>query len=58
MNMVRATVEWLFDEIKASKYFGFKSQAKTGLGSLGKIYLVCGILENTETCLSGNKVAD
>ena len=56
--MVRATVEWLFDEIKASKYFGFKSQAKTGLGSLGKIYLVCGILENTETCLSGNKVAD
>ena len=28
------------------------------MSSVGKIYVVCGILENTKTCLYGNKEAD
>ena len=34
------------------------SQLKIGLSSVGKIYLVYGILENIKTCRYGNKVAD
>ena len=34
------------------------SKLKIGLSSVGKIYLVCGILENAKTSLYGNKVAD
>ena len=34
------------------------SQLKIRLSSVGKIYLVYGILENVKTCLYGNKVAD
>ena len=34
------------------------SQLKTGLSFVGKIYLICGILENAKTCPYGNKVAD
>ena len=34
------------------------SKLKIGLSSVGKFYLVYGILENAKTCLYGNKVAD
>ena len=34
------------------------SQLKTGLSSVKRICLVYGILENTKTCLCGNKADD
>ena len=58
MFEVRATVEKLFGVIKTLKFVNFSSQLKIGLSSVGKIYLVYGILENVKTCLYGNKVAD
>ena len=54
----RATFEWFFDEIKTYKFLDFKSQLKINLSSVGKIYLICGVLGNAKTCLYGNKVAD
>ena len=59
MKEVRVAVEWLFDEIKT--YFKFvevKTQLKVGLSSTGKIYLVCGLLQDARTCLYGNKVSE
>ena len=59
MNKVRVTVEWLFGEIKTYfKFVDFKTQLKVGLSSIGKIYLVCGLLQNARTCLYGNKVSE
>jgi len=58
MSEVRITVEWLFGEIKT--YFRFvtlKSQMKLGLNAIGKMYTVCALLQNTRTCLYGNKVS-
>ena len=40
------------------KFVNFSSQLEIGLSSVGKIYLVYGILENIKTCLYGNNVAD
>ena len=58
MSEKRTTVEELFDEIKTHKFVDFTSKLKIGLSSVGKIYLVYGILENVKTCLHGNKAAD
>ena len=40
------------------KLVDFTSPLKLGLRSVGEIYFVCGILENSMTSLYGNKVAD
>ena len=59
MKEVRVSVEWLFGEIKTYfKFVDFKTQLKVGLSSIGKIYLVCGLLPNARTCLYGNKVSE
>ena len=58
MCEVPATVEQLFHEIKTLKFLSFSPQLMIGLSSVGKIYLVYGILENAKNCLYGNKVAD
>ena len=59
MKEVRVAVEWLFGEIKTYfKFVDFKTQLKVGLSSVGKIYLVCGLLQNARTCLYGNKVSE
>ena len=57
MSDARDTVQWLFDERK-TYYFYFKSKLNICLSSLGKIYLECGISENTKTCLIGNKLVE
>ena len=47
-----------FGEIRTYKFVDFTSQLKIGLSSVESIYLVDGILENTKTCLYGNKADD
>ena len=47
MSAVRASVEWLFGEI--TKYFKFvdlKQQLKIRLSPIGKISIVCALLQN------------
>ena len=57
MSDARDTVQCLFHERKTD-YFYFKSKLNICLSSFGKIYLECSILENTKTCLNGNKLVD
>ena len=58
MSSVRVTVEWLFGEIvKYFKFTDFKRQQNLSLSPIGKIYIVCAILQNALTCLYYNPVS-
>ena len=57
MSAVCASVEWLFGEIINSfKFMNFKKNLKIGLSQVGKMYIVCAIL-NVLTCLYSNTTA-
>ena len=59
MSEVRVSVEWMFGTItNYYKFVDFKKQLKIGMSPVGKIYLVCGILQNAHTCLYGNLVSE
>ena len=59
MSSVRVTVEWLFWRIvKYFKFTDFKRQRSISLSPVGKIYIVCAILQNTLTCLYNNPVSE
>ena len=59
MSEVRVSVEWVFGSIlNYYKFIDFKKQMKIGSSPVGKIYLVCGILQNAHTCLYGNIVSE
>jgi len=52
MGSVRVTVEWLFgDIIKDFKFLDFKKNLKISMSRVGKMYLVCALLQNAITCL-------
>ena len=47
MSAVRVSVEWLFgDIINYFKFMDFKKKLKITLSAVGKMYLVCGLLDN------------
>ena len=59
MSQVRVSVEWLFGEItNYFKFIDFKRQLSIQLSPVGKIYIVCALLQNSLTCLYGNKVSE
>ena len=59
MSMVRASVEWLFgDIVNYFKFTDFKKNMKIGLRNVGKIYIVCALLQNALTCLYGNLTSE
>ena len=51
-GMSSVIVEWLFEDI--IKFLDFKRNLKIGMSSVGKMYLVCALLNNAITCLHGN----
>ena len=52
---VRVSVGWIFDDIiNYFKFLDFKKDLKIGLGSVGKMYIVCALLRNARTILYGN----
>ena len=58
MSAVRSSVEWLFsDVVNYYKFLHFKKNLKTGLSQVGKMYIVCAILQNVLTCLYGNSTS-
>ena len=58
MSAVRSSVEWLFSDIvNYFKFLDFKKKLKTGLSQVGKMYIVCAILQNVLTCLYGNSTS-
>ena len=59
MSSVRVSVEWLFGEIvKYFKFVDFKTAMSIRLSPIGKIYIVCALLQNAYACLYGNIVSD
>ena len=59
MSEVRVSVEWMFATItNYNEFVDFKEQLKLGMSPVGKIYLVCRILQNAHTYLYGNLVSD
>ena len=54
MSEVRIVIEMLFGNI--SNYFkfsDFKREMKVNLSPVGKMYVVCALLENAQTCFYG-----
>ena len=59
MSSVKVTVEWLFgDIINDFKFLDFKKNLKIEMSSVGKIDLVCALLNNDITCLFGKKTSE
>ena len=55
MSAARSSVEWLFSDIvNYFKFLDFKKNLKIGPSQVGKMYIVCAILQNVLTCLYGN----
>ena len=58
MSSVRTSVEWLFgDLMNYFKFLDYKN-LKIGLSHVGKIYIICALLQNALTCLHRNTTAD
>ena len=54
MSQVRVSVEWMFgDIINYFKFLDFKKNLKVRLSAVGKMYLVCALLENARSSLYG-----
>ena len=59
MSEIRVSVELLFGNIcNYFKFIDFKKQMKVHLSAVGKMYFVCALLENAQTCLYGNQVSE
>lgn len=54
MSQVRVSVEGIIsDVVKSFKSMDFKNNLKIGLSSVGKMYIVCALIQNVITCLYG-----
>ena len=59
MSSVGTSIEWLFgDVINYFTFMDFKKKLKSGLSPVGKMYVVCGILQNAHTILYGNTTSN
>ena len=57
MSSVRVTVEWLFgDIINDFKFLDFKKNLEIGISCVGKMYLVCALLNNTKPAYMETKL--
>ena len=56
---VRTSVEWLFGLV--SNYLNllnFRKMQRIGMSPVGKVHIVCSILENAHTCFYGNLILE
>ena len=52
-------MEWFFgDIVNYFKFIDFKKNLKIGLSSIGKLYIVCAVLQNALSCLYGNLTSE
>ena len=59
MSEIKIAVEMLFGNISNYfKFIDFKRQMKINLSPVGKMYLVCALLENAQTFVYGNQVSE
>lgn len=55
MSQVRVSVEWIFGDIVTFfKFLDFKKNLKVQLSAVGKMYIVCTLLQNARSCLYGS----
>ena len=58
MSEAQVSVEWLFgDIINSFKFPNYKNNLKIELSSVGKMYVVCALLQNAVTCLYKNQTS-
>ena len=59
MSSVQTSVEWLFGLVSNYfKFVDFKKMQRIGMSPVGKVYIVCSILQNAHTCLYGNLISE
>ena len=59
MSSVRVTIKWLFEDIiNDFKFLDFKKNLEIGMIKVGKMYLMCALVNNAITCLYGNKTSE
>nr|XP_047145960.1 uncharacterized protein LOC124818887 [Hydra vulgaris] len=59
MSAHRVSVEWVFGLMtNYFKFIDFKQSQKLGSSPIGKVYIVCSLIQNAHTCLYGNIVSD
>ena len=50
MRSAHVSVEWVFnDVINCFKFLDFKKNLKVGLSAVGKMYIVCALMQNAHT---------
>lgn len=55
MSTVRTEVEWVFGDIlEYFSFLDFKRNLKVGLSAVGKMYIVCALLRNANSCTYGS----
>ena len=55
MNSAHVSFEWVFNDIfNCFQFFDFKKNLKVGLSAVGKMYIVCFLMQNAHTILYGS----
>ena len=58
MSSVRVSVEWVFgDVINYYKFLDFRKNLKIQLSAVGKMHIVCALLQNARSCFYGNSTS-
>ena len=56
---MRVSVEWLLGDIlNYFKFLDLKKNLKIGLNAVGKMYIVCALLNNARSCLYGSQTSN
>ena len=59
MSSVRISVEWVFgDIINYFKFLDFRKNLKIQLSAVGKMYIVCTLLQNARSCFYGSTTSE
>ena len=59
MSTVRSSVEWIFGDITTYfKFLDFKKNLKIGLSAVGKMYVVCALMQNARSILYGSLTSE
>ena len=59
MSKVKIEVEWVFEDIINNfAFLDFKKKLKVQLSAVGKMYIVCTLMQNARSCLYGSSTSD
>ena len=59
MSSARVSVEWLFGLVSNYfKFIDFKKMQRIGVSPVAKVYIICSLLQNAQTCFYGNLISE